>query len=806
MTYITDEVLVHFSGSRTGARGLVNGDALTARFHQPLDIVIDAADEFAYVADYGNWAVRKVDLDTGEVTTFANTLLPGAPVRLSFSGEMLMVSCISPANPDWLPPVPFTEDEIIEYLFGDSAAAIDAHRQEEFDTGARWPASPGDLSNIPSSLNEAPGARYVVCIFPDGSLDWMRGHGNFNTGPFSQNGVDGAFIGSSGVTDLGAMEGGIGGWVIRSRNSGHPFGGSDVNNFQTPLGWMYGYEGYIDAAYFRPEAIRNHCYATNTPCENDCTPINPADPELPYEFYLRGDAAEPSIGWPGVCTQWHSATYIGVWDSGTSYNHEEAVQYFGVVDGEIAPTLRSYWYDASFTDSTPGVDPPSDLGADAWVVVVSPGAPAWLPGPSYSSGQVVEHLGTEYQWVGVPIPSDPGDDPETDSHWRLDFPCAKLPRDFHDHDGPADLSHSYWQDMEDDLDWCAAYNSDDTWAPYHVRKCLALEGFTEEPSYKGSPCPVIPPIVPPGPGCDYYSDWVYDRDGHYASDVGMILAPDGRRVRFRGYQYPSGSGLQTSPRDPDSYCVLSCSGAPDPLLPAAIVWSDQFGSTDFEDQPTGYAPWNGRAAWQLALGPDVTLPTPGWEMAGALHTSSAGMLETFTYIDPENVTDVTYRGQTGMPVRGVAYSPSRELYFFTTSASGGTYGAYTKEVDGDDSGVGYHQIMTMVPFVEVNPTATYHLGEISGSIESVSDDTTEGVFVDMHIEVDSLGVAVAAAVVNPEIAVAMDTGSVIPAPAYNEPPQLPDQFVREPNPLPPETEPRKVPLPPWIPDGNHRES
>jgi len=792
MPFITDEVLVHFSGARDGTRGSVAGTSLTSRYNQPLDILIDSDDEFAYVACYGDYSVRKVDLDTGASTVFTSNL-PGSPVHLYLDGEMIMVSCIGPANPNWTAPIPYTEVEITEIEFGNPVPVIEAHVQDEFDNNARWAAQPGDLSDVPRSLNAHPGPRFMLCFFPDGSLDWMRAHGNLNEGPFSTNGLDGSFLGESAVSNITTKEGDIGGWVIRARNSGRPFNGSSILNFRSVLGVMEGYSGYKDAAYFRPEAARTHCYATNVPCTPSCEPINPTDPILPYEFYLRGDAAEPARGWPGACTQWPSATFIGVWSNVTSYADDEAVTHSG----------RSWVWVASYTTSTVGVNPPSNLGPTAWVLVVSPGAPAWSALSAYSRGSVRSFGGDEYEWMGAPISSTAGDEPGVNSHWVVDFPCAKLARDIHDHDGPADLTHSIWQDMSADADWCSAYNAGGSWVDYHGRSCNSPPGFYEPPFNKNLPCP--PPLAPPPPpGFSYYYDLTNDRDGAYAGDVGMALV-DGRRVRFAAYVYPSDAGLITSPRDPESYCVEAANPGPARLLPAAITWSDATPGTDFTARMNGFAPWNGFASWQMAVG--QTILGPGWEMGGSMHRSSQGMLQTWDYFDPENVGTATFRGQTEMPVRGLAYSPSRDLWYFTTSASSGSYGPYTKEVNGFRSGVGFHQIMTLVPFVEVNPTALYHLGEFSASIEEASDDTTTGIFVGCHIEMHAPTVSPLAGIIDTGDGYALNGGGVVPEPGFVEPPAQPDQFVPEINPLPPATEAEEVPLPPWIPDpGPHRES
>lgn len=57
-------------GSPTGATGTADGGGADAAFHDPTGIVFDG-DHALYVADRGNDTLRKIDLETGQVTTVA---------------------------------------------------------------------------------------------------------------------------------------------------------------------------------------------------------------------------------------------------------------------------------------------------------------------------------------------------------------------------------------------------------------------------------------------------------------------------------------------------------------------------------------------------------------------------------------------------------------------------------------------------------------------------------------------------------------------------------------------------------------
>ena len=53
--------------------GFVNGDAASSRFNLPEDLCITKNGRFLFVADKGNYCVRKIDTfaNTNQVTTFA---------------------------------------------------------------------------------------------------------------------------------------------------------------------------------------------------------------------------------------------------------------------------------------------------------------------------------------------------------------------------------------------------------------------------------------------------------------------------------------------------------------------------------------------------------------------------------------------------------------------------------------------------------------------------------------------------------------------------------------------------------------
>lgn len=88
-----------FSG--TNSSGLVDGNAATARFNNPNDVV-EGPDGYFYVADRGNARVRRVAID-GSVTT-----LPGVftyAYKLAIDGDTLYVICSS-TNPRTVYAIP----------------------------------------------------------------------------------------------------------------------------------------------------------------------------------------------------------------------------------------------------------------------------------------------------------------------------------------------------------------------------------------------------------------------------------------------------------------------------------------------------------------------------------------------------------------------------------------------------------------------------------------------------------------------------------------------------------------------------
>lgn len=62
--------LAGLAGSPAGVDGVGN----VARFNNPRGIVIDPAGQNLYISDYGNQAIRKINIATGTVTTFAGVL------------------------------------------------------------------------------------------------------------------------------------------------------------------------------------------------------------------------------------------------------------------------------------------------------------------------------------------------------------------------------------------------------------------------------------------------------------------------------------------------------------------------------------------------------------------------------------------------------------------------------------------------------------------------------------------------------------------------------------------------------------
>lgn len=81
----------------TGTAGCNDGDPLTrAQFDHPVDIARDAAGNY-YVADWNNHAIRKIDIGTGMVTTFAGQCGKAAP-RPDDCGGWIVVPDSIPAD------------------------------------------------------------------------------------------------------------------------------------------------------------------------------------------------------------------------------------------------------------------------------------------------------------------------------------------------------------------------------------------------------------------------------------------------------------------------------------------------------------------------------------------------------------------------------------------------------------------------------------------------------------------------------------------------------------------------------------
>jgi DNA-binding beta-propeller fold protein YncE len=66
------DVVTRVAGSG-GSRGSADGFGTAARFGGPLDAVMNAAGTVAYVVDSFNSTIRRIDLSTNEVTTFAGS-------------------------------------------------------------------------------------------------------------------------------------------------------------------------------------------------------------------------------------------------------------------------------------------------------------------------------------------------------------------------------------------------------------------------------------------------------------------------------------------------------------------------------------------------------------------------------------------------------------------------------------------------------------------------------------------------------------------------------------------------------------
>lgn len=69
-------VLQPIAGATDGAYGQLDGTGTNARFNLPMDVTLDEDETVLYVADYGNAAIRRIQLDEarpGVVDTFAST-------------------------------------------------------------------------------------------------------------------------------------------------------------------------------------------------------------------------------------------------------------------------------------------------------------------------------------------------------------------------------------------------------------------------------------------------------------------------------------------------------------------------------------------------------------------------------------------------------------------------------------------------------------------------------------------------------------------------------------------------------------
>ena len=64
-----DTVVTTFAGN--GTQGYQDG--ASAQFAFPIDILIDEQEKYAYVADYGNHVIRRIELSTGSTITYAGT-------------------------------------------------------------------------------------------------------------------------------------------------------------------------------------------------------------------------------------------------------------------------------------------------------------------------------------------------------------------------------------------------------------------------------------------------------------------------------------------------------------------------------------------------------------------------------------------------------------------------------------------------------------------------------------------------------------------------------------------------------------
>jgi len=349
-----------------------------------------------------------------------------------------------------------------------------------------------------------------------------------------------------------------------------------------------------------------------------------------------------------------------------------------------------------------------------------------------------------------------------------------------------DLDHGFW--AINDLD-----PADVTFHPY-----LMLDTYEDPPE---PDCPVSPC----GPTEQLCNLRVPSRDGAYSANCGLVSVLAGQVATGSGYVYPSSTGMRllnyydsigittTSLRFPDAYCDCEDETLPCPPPPSSgsyvahINWSDAFVVDDFD---AGKGAWgnNHRVGWQLTRGEvfddnpfECEIGLAKYQVGGASPGGSS-FLQTFNFRNCEDIDDPVHRGKSPAPVRGAAYSPSRSEWFFTTSATSNAYGPYTKLVDGTASGYGFHQVMRMVDYVEVDTAVDYSLGGVTATWSDARS-------------------TIGAGVLPPTAGSAVPSGLVLPSPGTVE--RIPpiDPFVPDPNPMPPDPDEIEVPLPPWLPDG-----
>lgn len=376
--------------------------------------------------------------------------------------------------------------------------------------------------------------------------------------------------------------------------------------------------------------------------------------------------------------------------------------------------------------------------------------------------------------------------------------------------GVFDVTHGYW------------YDTGTEFLPYPVYEVVE----------DGTPMPDV--CSPGGENCgdpcaapDTYCCCIaaQARDGAFASNAGIVATrswnivptpprPDAYIFGLE-YQYPSNSGMGVVDYEgtveafpgTNSDCIDdidACvpANVPDKLIgyhgdingpTASIRWSDAFGSTDFADYPQGFAAWGPNpthAGWQLAIGVRSVDPDPYQvEVGTPMYQSTLGFLQTFDFASSHDLSAPVHRGMHRAPVRGVAYSATRDAWFFSTSSNSGGYGPYSKNVNGiATGGIGFHQIMQMVPYLEEDMAVEYELGGIVGTFDEALTVGGAGTLDTAWAQAQNPGMAT------------LTEGTL------EEPPGI-DPFIPEVNPLPPEPDEIEVPLPPWVPGpGPYRES